>query len=100
MNEEDLKRILDDSIVYDVYSRSFRELDDDEGLNNLTESVMTVRTDINRIKNRNARMCMILRYVNGLSFTEISKRMKKSYQWINKLHAKGVKELLDMYNKD
>lgn len=99
MTDEELKRLLDDALTYEVYSDSLKDLNDDVNLNDLTERVMSLRININKITHKGARMCMMLRYINGYSFTEVAKRMKMSYQWINKLHTKGMEELLNIYNQ-
>lgn len=99
MTNDELKRLLDDAFMYDVCADSLKNLNDNKTLDELTEKVMRLRTTINKIDNRGIRMCMTLRYVNKYSFTKIAKKMKVSYQWINKLHTKGVDELLKIYNK-
>lgn len=58
-----------------------------------TELVMRVRTKINSIKNGSVRAVMRMRYLNNLSFIEIAKKLNVTYQWINKLHTRGVEEL-------
>lgn len=99
MTEKELKRLLDDALTYDVYSYSLKKLNDDVNLNDLTERVMQLRINIHKIDDKSARMCMMLRYINGFSFKEISKKMKVSRQWIHALHIKGLKELLNIYNQ-
>ncbi len=99
MTNEELKRLLDDALTYEIYADSLKDLNDDVNLDTLTERVMQLRININKIDNKSVRMCMILRYINGFNFTKISKKMKVSYQWINKLHAKGIEELLKIYNQ-
>ena len=97
MTKEELIRLLDNSLTYKVYADSLKESEDDS-LNELTESVMQLRTNINKLTNRSVRMVMILRYVNGYRFNVIAKKMKVSYQWINVLHTRGIDALLEMYN--
>ena len=97
MTKEELIRLLDNSLTYKVYADSLKESEDDS-LNDLTESVMQLRTNINKLTNRSVRMVMILRYVNGYRFNVIAKKMKVSYQWINVLHTRGIDALLEMYN--
>ena len=97
MTKEELIRLLDNSLTYKVYADSLKESDDDS-LNELTESVMQLRTNINKLTNRSVRMVMILRYVNGYRFNVIAKKMKVSYQWVNVLHTRGIDALLNMYN--
>ena len=80
-----------------MYADSLKESEDDS-LNELTESVMQLRTNINKLTNRSVRMVMILRYVNGYRFNVIAKKMKVSYQWVNVLHTRGIDALLNMYN--
>ena len=62
MTKEELIRLLDNSLTYKVYADSLKESEDDS-LNDLTESVMQLRTNINKLTNRSVRMVMILRYV-------------------------------------
>ena len=97
MTKEELIRLLDNSLTYKVYADSLKESEDDS-LNDLTESVMQLRTNINKLTNRSVRMVMILRYVNGYRFNVIAKKMKVSYQWVNVLHTRGIDALLNMYN--
>ena len=97
MTKEELIRLLDNSLTYKVYADSLKESEDDS-LNELTESVMQLRTNINKLTNRSVRMVMILRYVNGYRFNVIAKKMKVSYQWVNVLHTRGIDALLNMYN--
>ena len=97
MTKEELIRLLDNSLTYKVYADSLKESEDDS-LNELTESVMQLRTNINKLTNRSVRMVMILRYVNGYRFNVIAKKMKVSYQWVNVLHTRGIDALLEMYN--
>ena len=99
MTIEQLKRLLDDALTYDIYADSLKDINDDINLNKLTQQVMDLRVKINTIENRHVKLCKTLRYVNGYSFNKIAKKMKVSYQWINKLHNKGVEELLKIYNK-
>ena len=61
-----------------------------------TELIMRVRTKINSIKNGSVRNVMRMRYLNNLSFAEISKKLEITYQWVNKLHTRGVEELSKM----
>ena len=98
MTKEELIRLLDNSLTYKIYSDSLKESEDDS-LNYLTESVMNLRTNINKLTNRSVRLVMTLRYVNGYRFNVIAKKMKISYQWVNVLHNRGVNLLLDMYNQ-
>ena len=97
MTKEELIRLLDNSLTYKVYADSLKESEDDS-LNELTESVMQLRTNINKLTNRSVRLVMILRYVNGYRFNVIAKKMKVSYQWVNVLHTRGIDALLNMYN--
>lgn len=97
MTKEELIRLLDNSLTYKVYADSLKESEDDS-LNELTESVMQLRTNINKLTNRSVRLVMILRYVNGYRFNVIAKKMKVSYQWVNVLHNRGIDALLNMYN--
>ena len=97
MTKEELIRLLDNSLTYKVYADSLKESEDDS-LNEVTESVMQLRTNINKLTNRSVRMVMILRYVNGYRFNVIAKKMKVSYQWVNVLHTRGIDALLNMYN--
>ena len=97
MTKEELIRLLDNSLTYNVYADSLKESEDDS-LNELTESVMKLRTNINKLTNRSVRLVMILRYVNGYRFNVIAKKMKVSYQWVNVLHTRGIDALLNMYN--
>lgn len=97
MTKEELIRLLDNSLTYKVYADSLKESEDDS-LNELTESVMQLRTNINKLTNRSVRLVMILRYVNGYRFNVIAKKMKVSYQWVNVLHTRGIDALLEMYN--
>ena len=99
MTDKELKRLLEDALNYDVYVDSLKELKDEDNLKELIEKVMQLRININKIENRKVRMCMMLRYINRFSFTKVAKKMKVSYQWINKLHSKGFEELLNIYNK-
>ena len=97
MTKEELIRLLDNSLTYKVYADSLKESEDDS-LNELTESVMQFRTNINKLTNRSVRLVTILRYVNGYRFNVIAKKMKVSYQWVNVLHTRGIDALLNMYN--
>lgn len=95
MTREELIRLLDNSLTYKICSETVK----DSELDDLTESVMNLRTYINKINHRGIRLVMILRYVNGYKFNVIAKKMKISYQWVNVLHNRGVNLLLDMYNQ-
>ena len=95
MTREELIRSLDNSLTYKICSETVK----DSELDDLTESVMNLRTYINKINHRGIRLVMILRYVNGYKFNVIAKKMKISYQWVNVLHNRGVNLLLDMYNQ-
>ena len=95
MTREELIRLLDNSLTYKICSETVK----DSELNDLTESVMNLRTNLNKINHRGIRLVMILRYVNGYKFNMIAKKMKISYQWVNVLHNRGVNLLLDMYNQ-
>lgn len=95
MTREELIRLLDNSLTYKICSETVK----DSELDDLTESVMNLRTNLNKINHRGIRLVMILRYVNGYKFNVIAKKMKLSYQWVNVLHNRGVNLLLDMYNQ-
>lgn len=95
MTREELIRLLDNSLTYKICSETVK----DSELDDLTESVMNLRTNLNKINHRGIRLVMILRYVNGYKFNVIAKKMKISYQWVNVLHNRGVNILLDMYNQ-
>ena len=95
MTREELIRLLDNSLTYKICSETVK----DSELDDLTESVMNLRTNLNKINHRGIRLVMILRYVNGCRFNVIAKKMKISYQWVNVLHNRGVNLLLDMYNQ-
>lgn len=95
MTREELIRLLDNSLTYKICSETVK----DSELDDLTESVMNLRTNLNKINHRGIRLVMILRYVNGYKFNVIAKKMKISYQWVNVLHNRGVNLLLDMYNQ-
>ena len=95
MTREELIRLLDNSLTYKICSETVK----DSELDDLTESGMNLRTNLNKINHRGIRLVMILRYVNGYKFNVIAKKMKISYQWVNVLHNRGVNLLLDMYNQ-
>ena len=95
MTREELIRLLDNSLTYKICSETVK----DSELDDLTESVMNLRTNLNKINHRGIRLVMILRYVNCYKFNVIAKKMKISYQWVNVLHNRGVNLLLDMYNQ-
>ena len=95
MTREELIRLLDNSLTYKICSETVK----DSELDDLTESVMNLRTNLNKINHRGIRLVMILRYVNGYKFNVIAKKMKISYQWVNVLHNRGVNLLLNMYNQ-
>ena len=95
MTREELIRLLDNSLTYKICSETVK----DSELDDLTESVMNLRTNLNKINHRGIRLVMILRYVNGYKFNVIAEKMKISYQWVNVLHNRGVNLLLDMYNQ-
>ena len=95
MTREELIRLLDNSLTYKICSETVK----DSELDDLTESVMNLRTNLNKINHRGIRLVMILRYVNGYKFNVIAKKMKISYQWVNVLHNRGINLLLNMYNQ-
>lgn len=102
MKIEETVELLDRVRCYGVTINSLRNelknsddmsevvLDD---IDNQTELVMKVRTLIGSIKNYNVRNVMRMRYINNYSFVEIAKQLDMSYQWVNKLHKRGLVEI-------
>lgn len=58
-----------------------------------TELIMQVRAKINLIRNSGVRNVLRMRYLNDKSFADISKKLGITYQWVNKLHNRGIEEL-------
>ena len=102
MKIEETVELLDRVRCYGVTINSLRnelKKSDDmsevvlDDIDNQTELVMNIRTLINSIKNYNVRNVMRMRYINNYSFVEISKQLDMSYQWVNKLHKRGLVEM-------
>ncbi len=103
MTVEDTKRILDECLIYnheiDSLKNELKNATDDlkpiikNEINELTEKVMNVRCKIDSLSNHNVKLVIRFRFINKMSFKDISKKLNLSYQWVNKLYNDGIEEL-------
>ena len=103
MDIENTKRALDECLIYKFKIDSLQqellkapdELKDKikKEINTLTEKVMNVRVKIDSLDGNNVIMVMRLRYLNGLSYKDIAKKLELSYQWVNKIHNEGISQM-------
>lgn len=86
---------LDVDSLKDELTKSSGEMSDTiKGeIESQTELIMKVRAKINLLKNSSVRNILRMRYLNNLSFVDISKKLGITYQWVNKLHNRGIEEL-------
>lgn len=103
MTIKEVKNILDECLIYNYKIESLKNelknVDDDlkpriqNEINKLTEKIMDVRCKIDSLENPNVKLVMRFRFLNGMSFKDISEKLGMTYQWINKLYNDGLEEL-------
>lgn len=103
MTIKEAKNILDECLIYNYKIESLKNelknINDDlkpriqNEINKLSEKVMDVRCKIDSLENPNVKLVMRFRFINGMSFKEISEKLGMTYQWINKLYNNGLEEL-------
>lgn len=107
MDIENTKRALEDCMSYNYNIESLRkELHTvtnhvfkdkiSAEIEALTEKTMNIRCKIDELKGTNVRLVMRMRYMNLMSFKDIAKNLKITYQWVNKLHNDGIEQLSKM----
>ena len=106
MTIKETKDLLDNCLIYKLKIESLQhELKDATDdlkpmikteIDNLTERVMNIRCKIDSLEGHNTKLVMRFRFINGMSFKDIARKLDMSYQWINKLYNDGLEQLSKM----